>query len=654
MGDYSEIHNGTDDRIETNQEHFALYDPGPLETTEENWDSWHGEEVRFNRRDGDIVGGTCCRNCTSRLKSRRTACLVFSCFIFIICTLFIVLATVMFGSISFKSSPKYDVKWYESAVGYQIFPRSFQDSDGDGIGDLKGITSRLDYLEYLGIEVIWLCTINPSPYTHIGLDITNFTGIDPPLGDMNDFQMLIQAVHEKGMKLVLEFVPNHSSKDHYWFQQSRQSKANPYHDFYIWADGISESEPPNDWKDTSGNSNWKYEPSREQWYHHSFLESEPSLNYDSPYVQIAMTDALQFWLEQGIDGVYIRHVNHLLGTSEIHTDQNGFQEYTVPNYNDTSRPRRASLSSSHGSLERAKSIVQKWRKIVTNSTQSKKDHKLLVVDTQDSSLAYATALYGSDKEPLADYPFNYALFDVNNQRTTGHTIRYFISQWLMSVPQNALTNWALGSPEISRISTRYEPQYLHAITMLTLALPGSPLLYYGDEISMMDVPASTETGNVPYGPMQWDSGDYAGFTDGNETWIDVANNSINNNIKVQKANDSSLLNLIRQMIKLRHQEPALGNFSEKVHLYDLHSMRELIIFVRHPRKPGSAAGLLFVANIRDYEVTENYPLIVKSTKLPDIGDVVMATNISLIETQVNLTQLKLLSGEAVIVKFQSK
>ncbi|HEY0629920.1 MAG TPA: alpha-amylase family glycosyl hydrolase, partial [Sphingomicrobium sp.] len=207
--------------------------------------------------------------------------------------------------------------WWERGVIYQIYPRSFQDSDGDGVGDLKGIAQRLDYLAELGVDAIWLSPIFPSPMADFGYDVADYTGIDPRFGTLDDFDRLLAAAHDRGLKLMLDFVPNHSSDQHPWFVESRSSRNNPKRDWYIWRDPAPNGGPPNNWISDFGGSAWEWDEATGQYYLHAFLTEQPDLNWRNPEVRQAMFDVMRFWFERGVDGFRIDVLWHMIKAEDL-------------------------------------------------------------------------------------------------------------------------------------------------------------------------------------------------------------------------------------------------------------------------------------------------------------------------------------------------
>src|ERR1700759_2155281 len=210
--------------------------------------------------------------------------------------------------------------WWQDGIIYQIYPRSYQDTNGDGVGDLRGVINRLDYLKSLGVKAIWLSPIYPSPMADFGYDISDYTGIWPSFGSMADFDELLQQIHAAGMKLILALVPNHTSDQHPWFLESRKSRNNPKRDWYIWRDARPDGSPPNNWLSVFGGSGWEWDETTKQYYYHAFLKQQPDLNWRNPEVEKAMFDVVRFWLDKGVDGFRIDAVSRLFEDPNLHDD----------------------------------------------------------------------------------------------------------------------------------------------------------------------------------------------------------------------------------------------------------------------------------------------------------------------------------------------
>src|SRR5215468_4682742 len=207
--------------------------------------------------------------------------------------------------------------WWQKAVIYQIYPRSFQDSNADGLGDLRGILDRVDYLQWLGIDAVWISPIYPSPMADFGYDVADYCNIDPMFGTLDDFDRLVEALHARGLRIILDYVPNHTSNAHPWFRESRASRDNPKRDWYIWRDPAPDGGPPNNWLSEFGGSAWEYDAATGQYFYHAFLAAQPDLNWRNPQVQAAISDVMRFWLQRGVDGFRVDVLWHLLKDAQF-------------------------------------------------------------------------------------------------------------------------------------------------------------------------------------------------------------------------------------------------------------------------------------------------------------------------------------------------
>jgi alpha-glucosidase len=254
-----------------------------------------------------------------------------------------------------------ETTWWKRGIVYQIYPRSFQDSNGDGVGDVEGIRRRLDYLAWLGIDAIWISPIFTSPMVDFGYDVADYCGIDPLFGTLDDFDRLVAEAHARGLKVVLDFVPNHTSDQHPWFQESRSSRSNPKRDWYIWRDGRPDGSPPNNWISNFGGPAWTWDEATGQFYYHAFLREQPDLNWRNPEVRAAMYDALRFWLRRGVDGFRVDVIWHLIKDAALRDN---------PRTPPTGRARRRSTASSRSIPRTSRRSMRSWPRCAPCSTSS--------------------------------------------------------------------------------------------------------------------------------------------------------------------------------------------------------------------------------------------------------------------------------------------
>ena len=446
-------------------------------------------------------------------------------------------------------------EWWKRAVFYQLSPRSFQDTDGDGVGDLGGVLRRLAHLDWLGVDAVWLCPIFPTPNADFGYDISDYTGVDPQLGTIDQLDELIARLHERAQRLLLDFVPNHTSDQHPWFQESRSSRDNPKRDWYVWRDARPHGSPPNNWLSRFGGSAWEWDEATGQFYYHAFLKQQPDLNWANPEVRAAMHKVLRFWLDRGVDGFRV-DASAVLAEDPLLRDD-------PPNPDAGSQPPpEAHIRAFSDNRPETLGWIEEIRKVVDEYP----DRVLLAeVQTADGQLA---AFHGSAEHPRFHMPLNYRLLDVSWDAASLHA---GIDRYLRDLPEGAWPNWVLGSHDKPRIRSRVGADQAANAAMLLFTLPGSPVFYAGDEIGMPDVEVPTELATDPFerlipgwglnrdphrAPFRWDASEKAGFTTG-EPFLPVGGDLKGWNLADQKAAPRSLLQLYRQLIELRHRLPVL-------------------------------------------------------------------------------------------------
>ncbi len=448
--------------------------------------------------------------------------------------------------------------WWQWGIVYQIYPRSFQDSDSDGIGDLNGITSRLDYLVWLGVTAIWISPIYPSPMADFGYDVSDYAGVHPMFGTLADFDQLVRAAHERGLRVILDFVPNHTSEEHRWFLESKSSRDNPKRNWYVWRDAKPDGGPPNNWVSHFGGIAWEWDEGTGQYYLHSFLKEQPDLNWRNPAVVDAMMDVLRFWLARGVDGFRVDVMWETIKDAELRDNPpnpafkpgvtNPYFE-VLPLYNHD-RP------EIHG-------IVREMRRVL----EEFEGDRVLIGEIYlpvDRLVAY----YGPEEMPGAHLPFNFQLvllpWDARRIETA-------VASYEAALPKHGWPNWVLGNHDRPRIASKAGPEQAGNAAILLLTLRGTPTVYYGDEIGMEDVPIppymvqDPAEKNVPglglgrdpeRTPMQWDTSPNAGFT-ASTPWLPLGEDWRERNVAVESADPNSVLSLYRRLIALRQSEPAL-------------------------------------------------------------------------------------------------
>ncbi|RPJ87066.1 MAG: DUF3459 domain-containing protein [Acidobacteria bacterium] len=444
------------------------------------------------------------------------------------------------------------LEWWQEGVVYQIYPLSFHDSNGDGAGDLPGIASRLDYLQWLGVDAIWLSPIYPSPMADFGYDVSNYTDVNPMFGTLADLDRLIAEAHRRGLRLLLDLVPNHTSTQHPWFLESRKSRDNPKRSWYIWKDG-SPDRPPNNWLSIFGGSAWEWDDRTDQYYYHAFLKEQPDLNWRNPEVQQAMLDAIRFWLERGVDGFRIDVIWHLIKDSLFRDNP------ANPCYTPDQSPYLSLLTRYSADQPEVHDVIKRIRDVVDSYGE-----RVLLGEIY-LPVERAIEYYGREGSGL-HLPFNFQLIQLP---WNAAAISRAIEDYERQLPTYGWPNWVLGNHDKPRVASRIGSAQVRVAAMLLLTLRGTPTIYYGEEIGMSDAAIAPEQirdtreyrqpgrGRDPVRtPMQWNSERYAGFTAGSP-WLPVHSNYATINVKSQRSDPTSVLALYRRLIQLRRSEPAL-------------------------------------------------------------------------------------------------
>ena len=444
--------------------------------------------------------------------------------------------------------------WWQRGVVYQIYPRSFQDSDGDGIGDLGGIAGRLDYLEWLGVDAVWISPFYPSPMADFGYDITDYTDVDPLFGTLKDFDHLVAAAHRRGIRVILDYVPNHTSDEHPWFVASRSSRDDPKRDWYIWADPAPDGGPPNNWLSVFGGPAWTLDTGTGQYYYHAFLEEQPDLNWRNEEVREAMLGVMRFWLERGADGFRVDALRHMIKDKELRDNPPN------PGYRPGDGPFDAHLPVYNTDRPEIHDAVAAMRRVLD-------DHEAVMIGELYLPIEALVAYYGSG----VHLPFNFHLiFTPWNARE----VASLVESYEAALPRDAWPNWVLGNHDRSRIASRVGAAQSRVAAMLLLTLRGTPTLYYGDELGMSDVEIPPEMVQDPFEknvpgqghgrdpartPMQWEESKHVGFCpDGVEPWLPLAGDHRTANVAAERKDPASMLTLHRRLLALRRAEPALA------------------------------------------------------------------------------------------------
>jgi len=444
--------------------------------------------------------------------------------------------------------------WWQKGVIYQAYPLSFQDSNGDGKGDLQGIASRLDYLKWLGIDAVWLCPIFPSPMVDCGYDISDYQNINPVFGTLADFDRLIAEAHRRDIRILLDLVPNHTSDRHFWFLQSRASRENPKRSWYIWRNAQPGGGPPNNWLSIFGGSAWEWDEATGQYYYHAFLKEQPDLNWRNPEVLHAMLDVIRFWLERGTDGFRIDVVWHLIKDALFRDNPSN------PTYTPDQSPYLSLLTTYSADQPEVVEVITRIRRLVDQY-----DDRVLIGEIYlpiERTMRY----YGSDGEAL-HLPFNFQLIQLP---WDPGIIRHAVEQYEGMLPTHGWPNWVIGNHDRRRVVSRIGPEQARVAAVLLLTLRGTPTIYYGEEIGMSDAAIPEERvvdtrgkrqpgrGRDPVRtPMQWSDGPNAGFSAA-APWLPVSRDCERVNVARQTEDARSMLALYRRLLLLRLSQPALN------------------------------------------------------------------------------------------------
>ena len=455
--------------------------------------------------------------------------------------------------------------WWRDGVIYQVYPRSFADSSGDGLGDIPGITAHLDYLEELGITAVWLSPFYPTPDADFGYDVSNHTDIDPRFGTMADFDVLLDEAHQRGIRIILDLVLNHTSDQHPWFLESRSSRVNPKNDWYIWRNTAPGGGVPNNWQSVFGGRAWTHEPIRDQYYYHMFLKKQPDVNWRNPEVRKAQLDVVRFWLERGVDGFRLDVFNVYFKDTEFRDNPlrlglRGFERQH--HVYDSDQPEMIPL------LNELRAILDAY------------PESYAVGETFFATPEKAAHYSGSDR---LHSTFN---FDFLERRYNPVEFLDAIRKYEKCAGINIWPNYVLSNHDIPRTATRYargeDDSRVKVAMGLLLTLRGTPFIYYGEEIGMRDVSLRRDQIMDPPGrkywplykgrdgcrsPMQWDDSVNAGFTSG-KPWLPLHPDYPFRNVAAQRDDPASLYNFTRKLISLRKEIPALriGTFTPLVEI----------------------------------------------------------------------------------------
>jgi len=484
------------------------------------------------------------------------------------------------------------VVWWKEAVVYEILVPSFQDSNGDGIGDLPGIRQRLDYLKELGIGALWLAPFYKTEFFDIGYDVSDYCAVDPRFGTLGDFQQLLEEAHRRDLRIIIDYVPNHTSHKHPWFLQSRESRTNRYRDYYLWADPAPDGGAPNNWINRFGLSAWTFDEKTDQYYFGSFAPEQPDLNWRNPAVIDEMFGVLRFWLGMGVDGVRVDAMAHLIKDKRLRRNPRD------PSYTDKLEPSNKLApfySQNQPELLRVifdmKEAIAQYPDRVFMGEVFLSAEQISIFQRAGADLLLSTSMLQGEFEP------NHLQHSIDNIEAT--------------TAQDSWPARASGDHDLNRLASRVKPEQLRMAALLQLTVRGTPTMYYGEELGLKDGHVPSERMVDPSGrndprygrdryrlPMPWTSGKNAGFSEGTP-WLPIDDETASKNVAGQERDSDSLLQFYRRLIKLRSSTPALitGDYTP------LEAPESVLAF----RRSDERSGLMIALNFQKQSVTWPMP-----------------------------------------------
>ena len=501
------------------------------------------------------------------------------------------------------ATPRWDPNWWKGAVIYEVYPRSFADTNGDGIGDLNGITAHLDYLQQLGVDGIWITPFYPSPQVDFGYDITDYNAIDPQYGTMKDFERLVAEAGKRNIKVIADMVLNHTSDRHPWFVESRSSRTNPKANWYVWVDG-KPGTPPDNWLSIFGHSAWQWDSARQQYYYHAFYIQQPDLNWRNRQVRDAMYDMIRGWMKRGVAGFRLDAVPQLFEDPKLQNE-----EY-LPGY--TAYGDRRTTRAHTDNLPEVHEVYRELRQVVDAVPGT-----VLIGETYLPNVAELAQAYGAKNDEL-QLPMDtqYGMHSSLSAELFRARLRDAETGLKGNVPLFVFDNHDNRRSWNRFGDGKHDAAIARLIATLLLAPRDTALMYYGEELGMSNNdPKSVDQVKDPIGktgwpkeigrdgersPMQWDAGANAGFSTARSTWLPVAPNYATVNVSTETKDSGSLLNYYRSLIRLRKQNAALreGN----LRIVDENN-KDVLSFVRAAR----GITVLVAMNFSASPQTLSYP-----------------------------------------------
>jgi len=522
-------------------------------------------------------------------------------------------------------------KFYQTSPIYQVYPKSFQDSDNSTVGDLKGIKDRLSHFSDLGVKTLWLNPVYTSPQVDNGYDISDHKDIDPMFGTLDDMKDLIQEMHDNGMYLVMDFVPNHTSDQHEWFLASsdpNHPEHEKYKDYYVWVDGV-QGTTPNNWQSIFTfveDSAWEWHPARGQYYYHQFYHEQPDLNLRNKEVQNELLDILRFWLELGVDGFRCDAVKHMFEAKHLH-DNTVLGDGTIyPDFTEN----QVGIHD----------VVAEWRELLAEYSTEPGVYRFMETEVYDQDIDTIIRYHGTDLVDEADFSMNFQFVELSPP-WSGTTVMETVKTWMDKMQGKYWPNWTVGNHDNPRSVTRLEDQARLA-AILTLTLPGTPGIYYGEEIGMENSDTFMDADERIYArtPMQWDSSDNAGFSGNDTTWLPVNDEYPDVNVEVQSNDTSSIFALYKSLIQLRSNKDTYLRGWLCLH----EATDDWITFIRE--MPGEKSFMTLI-NFSDKTITNE-----RFAHSEGSGTIVLHSSAQKIGDIYNLDAVNLQPYEGMVVEFK--
>ncbi|XP_059476122.1 maltase 1-like [Neocloeon triangulifer] len=525
------------------------------------------------------------------------------------------------------------IKWWSTATLYQVYPRSLKDTNGDGVGDIKGITESIPHFIQSGIDCVWLSPIYKSPMKDFGYDISDYLSIDPIFGTWEDFLELSNALKAAGLKLVMDFVPNHTSDEHDWFIRS-VNREDPYTNYYIWKDSLGLDAngtqiPPNNWLSAFAGSAWQWNDQRQQFYLHQFTVGQPDLDFRNPLVLQEMKNILRYWLDNGVDGFRIDAPPHII-------EQIDFLD--EPLTNDPSCPENQFCQLNHiytMNQPETLDILREFRQVI-DQYQSETGRVIVLMSEPSNLHNFTMSYYGTEQDPIMDFPFNFNLIYDLPAETFAIDIKAALDKWLLDMPTGKVANWVTGNHDLPRTRSRFgidDGEFALSLYMIRMLLPGVSVTYYGEEINMENTFVSWQETRDPQGcnagpdlyqkysrdpartPFQWNSQNLAGFTTGSTSWLPVNPNYVNLNLEDQMSSIRTEFTFYQRLAEARKSNTIRFGSLEYKSINN-----DVFAFTREIQADDK---YLVIVNPNDIEVRVN--VRAAFPQLPEIGLVYLST-----------------------------